>query len=250
MSENKVIEIDKKTYRFEEGSGLSTVYMYLLIGTKRALLIDTGYGEFPLKEQIAEITKLPLTVILTHAHFDHIGGSGAFSEVYLHPADMETYSEHGQMVVNAGKWVCNNIIPVKDNEVFDLGERTVRILHTPGHSPGCICILDETNRAVYTGDTCCMADVLLMFPTSLTLETYRRSINKLIAIEAEFDITWPSHHKAPVSSEILHDFQTACDYLIKGKKSGDDTSEFGMPAKRFRYKDIGIVYVNTVSEEK
>ena len=70
------------TWLIEEDPGTGVaVYMYLLEGTREALLIDTGYGSFSLKKAVHELTALPVTVLLTHGHLDHIGGSAEFEHV-------------------------------------------------------------------------------------------------------------------------------------------------------------------------
>lgn len=79
-----IAEIAKNTYAINE-FGMSTVY--LLTGTKRALLIDTGTGVANLRETVESLTDLPCDVALTHSHMDHIGNAMQFPEVYLSEKD-------------------------------------------------------------------------------------------------------------------------------------------------------------------
>ena len=79
-----IAEIAKNTYAINE-FGMSTVY--LLTGTKRALLIDTGTGVANLRETVESLTDLPCHVALTHSHMDHIGNAMQFPEVYLSEKD-------------------------------------------------------------------------------------------------------------------------------------------------------------------
>ena len=87
---------------------------------------------------------------------------------------------------------------MEEGDVFDLGNRTLEIIETPGHSPGSVSILDREHRWLFTGDTCCQADVLLQIEYSQSPEVYLKSINKLIERESQYDKTWPGHHKWPV----------------------------------------------------
>lgn len=64
--------------------------MFLLKGTERALLIDTGVGMTDLKKLISWLTPLPYDVVLTHGHPDHIGGAAQFEEVYIHEKDEDS----------------------------------------------------------------------------------------------------------------------------------------------------------------
>ena len=76
-------KLNEQTWLIEEYSNTASAYMYLLTGKEKALLIDTGFGTIPLKSICEELTGLPVTVALTHGHVDHIGGTGAFEEVWL-----------------------------------------------------------------------------------------------------------------------------------------------------------------------
>lgn len=77
------------------------VYSYLACGTKRAALIDTGCGIAGLRDYVASLTALPMTVLMTHGHFDHAGGVGEFDEVYLASEDMELCALHNSPYVPA-----------------------------------------------------------------------------------------------------------------------------------------------------
>lgn len=74
-------------------------HMYLVEGTDRALLIDTGVGVGNLKTVVDALTRKPLTVVLTHGHVDHAMGAGAFAglPVHLSHRDRQTYEKHRQL---------------------------------------------------------------------------------------------------------------------------------------------------------
>ena len=74
----RVVQMDEHTWRIEEFDDTSSVYMYLLEGSERAMLLDSGLGMIPLDEITAELTLLPVDVLATHAHLDHIGGNSFF----------------------------------------------------------------------------------------------------------------------------------------------------------------------------
>lgn len=83
----QVTEIAKDTWVINE-AGMTA--MFLLKGTERALLIDTGVGMTDLKKLISWLTPLPYDVVLTHGHQDHIGGAAQFEEVYIHEKDEDS----------------------------------------------------------------------------------------------------------------------------------------------------------------
>lgn len=238
--------LDPRTWLIEEEAECN-VYMYLLAGAERAILLDTGYGTIPLDEITASLTELPVTVLCTHGHFDHIGGNGWFPRVLMHGADRELYHEHK---LEVRKFAPHAIAPdaARDPEWFDgfltldLGGRTLEVFPTPGHTRGCIAVLDVERRWLFTGDTCCKAAVLLNFDHSADLATYRGSVAAILDKQPRYDTTWPSHHAKPVGAEIPGQFLTACDLLLEGKAQGTEVPHPFGTARMFAYGDIMIMY--------
>ena len=237
-------QLNENTWRLTDGEGPGRVYLFLLCGRERALLIDTGFGAPDLKETVTSLTRLPLTVVLTHGHFDHAGGTLQFSGVHMHPDDRETYTSRAMVKAFAAQVTLadvDTLLPLEEGQVFDLGGREIEVIHNPGHSPGCVSFLDRTNRVLYTGDHACAADVLLFLPTSTPVETYLRSTEKLIAREAEFDITYPSHHGFPVTKDILYEAKKACEGILSGTAKGEEAKAMGIAVRRYTEGRITIV---------
>ena len=136
----EAIKMNDSTWRFEDNG----VRFFLLLGNVKAALIDTGMNTSDARALAEELTDLPLILINTHADPDHISGNGAFEEFYMSPAEEDNYRSNN----GAG-----NIIPVKEGDIIDLGDRPLRIIDIPGHTPGSIAILDEKNRILISGDT-------------------------------------------------------------------------------------------------
>ncbi len=233
-----VTKIDDTTYRFTENPIGSDVYMYLLIGAERALLIDTGYGSTDIKGAIEEITSLPLTVVNTHTHFDHIHGNHFFDEVLLSKKDEECYARHmdDANVIQLVKSILRaadlsddlkeavRCIPARygflpEDSFFELGGRRVTIIETPGHTGGSISLLDEKNKWCFSGDTTCAAGVLLTFPESTSVETFFGSIRRLKRCVMTGRIEWfyPAHQAAPLAPSILDRYEEGCIQLLSGE---------------------------------
>ncbi|MBC7074226.1 MBL fold metallo-hydrolase, partial [Candidatus Parcubacteria bacterium] len=114
---------------------------YLLISSKEAIVIDPG-GE--IKEILKEIEGKKLkAIILTHYHWDHTLGAKLLKEktgapIFIHEKDKEFLKIKADVFLKGG-------------EEIQLGKETLKVLHTPGHSPGSISILGE--NFIFTGDT-------------------------------------------------------------------------------------------------
>lgn len=244
----RIEKLNEQTWCIEEYDETASAYMYLLTGTEKALLIDTGFGTISLREICEKLTHLPVTVALTHGHVDHIGGTGAFKEVWLAEEDAELYKAHSKEEVRR-IFTQDVLLPVKETcyyfsmeMVFELGDREIRVIKTPGHSVGSVCFLDEKNRWMFTGDTCCKAHVLLQMEYAATMQEYRRSLQTLIDLESCYDITWPGHHSKPVEKQVIHDFLTAVDGILDGTMEGRMVELPMGSARLLEYKEIGIEY--------
>lgn len=239
-------KINDSTWRFDERFFGVPVYMYLLVGEKKALLIDTGYGFTDVPNAIGQITSLPLLVINTHGHFDHMHGNHLYPEVMLHDADEEVFARHNcyeenisllqQLLRGNGVpgWVLPLLKPIANpaarshpskkidlpgDMFFELGNRRITILETPGHTAGSICLLDERSGWLFCGDMGCQDGVLLNFPESSDVSTFRRSMERLnrLAEEGAFTAVFPGHQTTPLAPAILKGYLEASEVLLSGQ---------------------------------
>ncbi len=115
----------------------STRYLVEDEKQKKTMLIDTGDG----KDQLDFI---PDTVFLTHGHFDHtMGVKPEWKEVWIHPAE-----DKELQFINIPK----NAKPLLGQQ-FDFGSFHFNIIHTPGHTPGSMCLFEEKTGFLFSGDT-------------------------------------------------------------------------------------------------
>lgn len=202
--------IDNRTWSFEEPG----VRFFLLTGTKRALLVDSGMTTHNARELAEQVTDLPLSLLNTHADPDHIGSNDEFPAFYMNPAEATNYyNSHNGM---------GEIIPVWDGAVIDLGDRPLKIITIPGHTPGSIAILD--GRRLFSGDPI-QDGRIFMFGIQREMHAYRLSLLKLKSYA--LDEIYPSHGTCPVEPELIDRLYEAAGDIMAGKVSGEDTEVHG-----------------------
>lgn len=170
-----VSQLDESTFAISEYGHWERVHSFLLIGSERAALIDTGLGIDNMRRMTDQLTDLPVMVLTTHVHADHIGSHGQYGEIYVHEAE-EDWLVSGikkLSIEQIRKDISRDItrpVPasfdpatytpyqgqptgiLRDRDVIELGGRSLAIYHTPGHSPGHIAVFDIHRGYLFTGD--------------------------------------------------------------------------------------------------
>ena len=210
----EVIKINENSWRIED----SGVRFFLLVGTEKALLIDSGMRVDNARNIAEVLTDLPIMLVNTHADRDHICSNEQFPEFYMHPAEEPIYRRSGK----AGK-----IIPVSEGDVIDLGERELRVISLPGHTPGSIALLDVRNRVLISGDPVQEHGRIFMFGDHRDMKDYIRSLEHLESYRDQFDYIWPSHADIPVSPDVIMKLHDGAQDILDGKLEGRATDMFG-----------------------
>ncbi len=222
-----IIQINNTSWRIEDNG----VRFFLLTGTNKALLIDSGMNT-PNAKQIAEsITKLPIMLLNTHADRDHISGNGSFDDFYMHPDEEDIYRACG----GAG-----NILPVKDNDIIDLGNRPLKIIFIPGHTPGSIAVLDINGRVLISGDSIQDGNIF-MFKEHRNLSLYVESLKKLSMYTDKFDTIYPSHGSFPVCPGLIGNLIEGAEQIINGTANGKVVDMFGTPVMLYKFPYAGFL---------
>lgn len=239
--------IYKNIYRISEWGPFGSVKMYLLIGKEKGLLIDCGYGKINLKSIISKLTDKPITLLLTHGHIDHTRGCYAFNDVYLDEDDLDVYQKHldtkfqknyFSQTVEKGK------IKKLDFDSFDLGDRKVSLIKTPGHTKGSVCIIDSFSHIAFLGDTINPFDVWLGLEESTSVETYKESLKKLLSEinKYKIDYLYSGHNILPMKKKKLTDFISLCDEIINNKVKGKKVDKGICKGYKAKYKSAALIY--------
>ena len=223
------MEIRPGLHRVQAPLGERFVALYLLVGADAALLVDTGVRDsiidtlLPYLDQAGIARETVRWAINTHCDYDHTGGNGALKaaipsvQILAHDLDAELVASVKRLIdVRYGEFRdtdgfddppettaylrgVSDLVAVDrrltGGEEFDLGGRSVRVLHVPGHSPGHVAVHDAANRALIIGDatlgtTVLTADGRPAFPpTYRDVEPYVQSLQTFRALDADLLLT-------------------------------------------------------------
>ena len=208
----QVIKINDSTWRIEDGG----VRMFLLAGTEKALLIDTGMNITNAKEIAESLTDLPILLFNTHADRDHVAGNAAFDSFMMNPAEASNfYNTYG----GDGK-----IVPVADGQELDLGGRLLKFIYIPGHTPGSTAVLDVNAGVLIPGDPFQKNGSIFMFGVQREMHAYILSCEKLMNEYAgAFTEIWPSHADLPIPADTVGILKEAAEKVLAGEIEGVET---------------------------
>ena len=210
---------------------------YLIVGDKRALLFDTGMGISDVKKVTAELTKLPIVVVNSHTHDDHVGGNWEFETVYGMDTEFTRTNAKGSRVDAqaeiAGDQICGELPKGFDAKSYatkpwhisrflhggdkiELGNRTLEIIATPGHTPDAICLLDRANGLLFTGDTYYPAPIWLFRPET-DLDAYVASVKRIAALGPQLKLVLGAHNIPVAEPAVLPRLVAAIEAVRSGK---------------------------------
>jgi glyoxylase-like metal-dependent hydrolase (beta-lactamase superfamily II) len=229
---------------------------YLVTGSERAALVDTGMAVGDLASEVRNLTSLPVSVVNTHAHWDHRGENYKFSDIAIHALEapnLEKLHSSEQLAAMTrpglftrptppGFWPSQwQVFPSKatrllgDGDKIELGNRTLDVLHTPGHTPGHVCLLDRAHRWLMTGDLYYPGNLYAHFAYS-NVNDMLASARRLATLEPDVDWLLPSHNQTPMPSSELGRLARAMEDITGGAAVWEERdSEWG----RVRRYDFG-----------
>jgi glyoxylase-like metal-dependent hydrolase (beta-lactamase superfamily II) len=260
----EVYRVDPGIYVIYEPGQFEEAISYLVLGEERAALIDTGCGIGDIKALVEEFTDLPVLVVNTHSHNDHVAQDYMFDEVAIFDDPVarehaETGCSHEEMVHLIAEGMTWKPLPeefdpdtyyvppfevtrwLRDGDMVDLGGRRLEVIHTPGHSPDSVCLLDRGARLLWTGDIFYTGAIYTYLPggdIDKLIESYR----KIIGLFPHYDRLMPSHNEPWVEKEILHEVLEAVED-IKAGKAGEyvEGMDGEIKVRRYNYDKFSII---------
>lgn len=207
-------------------------HAYLVMGESQALLVDTTAGYGDLAQSVAKLTELPVTVVLTHSHYDHLGGAFFFDEVLMSPLEGDRWQEemgnaycaYPQLVAQGVFDECvawgprdgvrPQVLPLEAGRVFDLGGLTVETVALPGHTPGSLGFLVRERHLLLSGDAVTPI-MCLFFKESLGVEPWRKTLEAMA--DLPFDHFATGHHSHLFSRGDLPSFVEAAAFVAQDR---------------------------------
>lgn len=220
------------------------VISYLIVGENGALLFDTGMGISDLKKVTDQLTKVPIIVLNSHTHDDHVGDNWEFASVHGMNTDFTQENARGSRMDAQAEITPDQIcgaLPqgfdakgystrpwtitayTHDGDRFDLGGRTVEVIATPGHTPDAVSLLDRANGLLFTGDTYYPAPIWLFRPET-DLVAYSTSIRRLAALAPQIKLVLGAHNVPVAPPSVLPRLVAAFDAVRAGKVAPTPTS--------------------------
>jgi glyoxylase-like metal-dependent hydrolase (beta-lactamase superfamily II) len=241
----EVYEAAPRVFAIYEPHQAEETISYLIVGDTHALLFDTGMGISDIKKTAQELTRLPIAVLNSHTHDDHVGDNWQFDVVYGMDTDFtrknaQGSSEAAQAELSPGS-ICGELPKgfdartyatkpwkitryVHSGDEIDLGSRTLEVIATPGHTPDSICLLDSANGLLFTGDTYYPAPIWLFRPET-NLNAYVASVKRIVALAPKLKLVLGAHNVPVAEPSVLPRLLAA----IQAVRAGQGTNRLTSP---------------------
>ncbi|WP_299237454.1 MBL fold metallo-hydrolase [Natronomonas sp.] len=258
-----VSRLNDRSYRIDEAGGYGC---FLIEGESRSVLLDAGAGIGDLRGLAEGLVDTPVTLVLSHTHWDHIGAASQFEDVRVASAELpadgrvridslseefldrpaaliERWSDRGYELPAGFDPTEYAIDPAAASEMptdepFDLGDRALEVVELPGHSPGQIGLLDPATATLYGGDVIHVdRDLYVMFE-GCDLEAYVGSLARIRGLcdRGAFD-TLATSHNEPISGEdlsIVEDLSEGLREIAAGEREYETVETDWGPARSYR----------------
>lgn len=241
----EVYKVAPGTFAIYEPHQAEEIISYLILGTKQAVLFDTGMGISSISKVTKQLTGKPVVVLNSHTHNDHVGGNWEFPYVFAMDTDFTRKNALGsradaQAEIAPGQ-ICGKLPAgfnpkayetrrwkifhfVHDGFKINLGARTVEIVATPGHTPDSIALIDRANGLLFTGDTYYPAPIWLYRPET-DMDAYVASVKRLAALAPKVKMVLGAHNIPLADPDVLPKLVDAILAVRAGK--GDVKAEGG-----------------------
>lgn len=242
----QIHKISDTLYQFNEstdyGDGKPRPYVdsYLLIGKERAALVDTLQKVTGLYAEVRKLTDLPVDVLITHGHGDHVGASTpefaeAGCKIYMDKKDFEFLS---RMDFVKPEWFTE----LNDGDIFDLGGYKLETIACGGHTKGCVAFVERQAQMMFSGDTIGSGSFWMQLPGCLPMMVFKMNVTRLYDKVKDLKdlLVYPGHrNQSPVqlTLQYVKDCCTVATRLTNGTLVGEDKI-LDLPGRHMEFKTV------------
>ena len=201
--------IDSQTF-VGNGHVVYNESIYIVEGEEKALLIDAGMKMDGLDQIVASVTDKPVILVLTHNHGDHVGAVRFFDEVWVGDQGGEQSFPGFDGKVNY----------MKNNQVFDLGGRSIEVFNAPGHTAESVVFIDEARHVAFSGDAFGSTNLLMTMDVSTFIDTADKTLKMME--EKGIEKMYPGHFGGdnPETVQRVKDLRDIAADVLSGKVEG------------------------------
>jgi glyoxylase-like metal-dependent hydrolase (beta-lactamase superfamily II) len=234
---HEVYQVEPGVFAITEPRQFQEAISYLIVGESSAVLFDSGIGLVPLAPVVKAITQLPVRVLNSHSHFDHVGANYEFDQVLALDTPFTRANEAGK----PHERIADEVVPtafcgaptsdadtaafrskpwqvtrrVNVGDTLAVGGRTLEIVAAPGHTPDAIVLLDRANGLLFTGDTF-YESTLWFFAAETDIAAYEQTMQRLAALAPSLRRVLPAHNTISASPSRLQVVADAVGELRRG----------------------------------
>jgi len=217
-----VEKIDDGTFVIGEPRYWQVNLNYLIVGESRAILFDTGPGARDIAPVVRSLTSLPVTVVLSHLHFDHVGNCESFERFAV--ADLPILRERVKdgVLRSTFRQCLGPFRPkfrvtewVKPDETMDLGGRRLKVIHVPGHTPESIALFDLDRKLIFTGDFIYPGELIAFVPGS-DLREYLQTTRRLLEMTSGDETLLGAHMSSRLGRDALVELEEGLEAILDG----------------------------------
>jgi hydroxyacylglutathione hydrolase len=220
--------IDATTFAIGEPRYYQGNYSYLIVGTQRAILFDGGTGVRDIVPVVRSLTSLPVTVVASHLHFDHVGALGRLDRTaMLDDPSLRRRAIESELALNRYEFLgFADRLPPKSflvdewwaaDTMIDLGGRVLRLLATPGHTPTSVSLYEASRHRLFAGDFLYPGELYGFLPGA-SRHAYLATSQRLLTLldsQSQILAAHMAESPAPIQAPVLQlaDLQALNDAL-------------------------------------
>ena len=241
----QIQKIDDRTFAIKEVHYWQYNVNYLILGDERAILFDTGPGVYSIRKVVERLTDLPVTVLASHLHFDHVGNHQEFDRIALpDKPDLRERTVDGRFTLDHVRhlYAVNVSFRVaewwREGQVVDLGGRKLEVLSVPGHTEESTALLDDESNQLFSGDYINKVGAWAIVP-GYSLESYVATADELAARIDDGTVVWEAHGAEPLNRADIVNIGKEARSVLDGTGKGMPLKIGGLDC--LSYQNVGRV---------